>query len=101
MSYDDLLRNNEKYVGDIVHYKGEILQVRHDYQDIYTLRISVTEGDYGWSDPVYANYAGTRVLEDDIVEFWGAVKGVIDYTALFGQVVSIPEVDILILEQSK
>lgn len=30
ISYDDLMRNNENYVGEVVHYRGKIVQVGED-----------------------------------------------------------------------
>ena len=99
VTYDDLFRNNENYVGKIVHYRGEITQVQNNYGDTYTLRISVTRREFGfWTDVIYASYEGSRILEDDIVEFWGLVKGIKDYTAVLGNEISVPEVDILLLE---
>ena len=41
---------------------------------------------------------GTRVLEKDIVRFWGVVRGERTYTAIFGNRVRIPEVDAVAVE---
>ena len=96
VSYDELFRNNERYVGTIVHYRGKVEQVvegRRD--DSYELRVNVTEGDYFWEDTVYLNYSGQRLLENDIIEFVGEVKGLKTYGAVFGQQITIPEIDVL------
>jgi hypothetical protein len=37
-------------------------------------------------------------LEGDIVEFWGKVKGLKEYTAVLGNAITIPEVDASILD---
>jgi len=100
ISYDDLMRNNENHVGEIIYLKGQILQVQKIYGDTYALRIATDKEEFfGYIDDiVYVNYAGPRVLEEDVVEVWGTVKGLKEYTAVLGNVVTIPEVDSLLLE---
>ena len=98
VGYDELLRNNEKYVGKVVYYKGEVNQVSESWGDNYVLRIFVTKNDYFWDDDIYVNYAGERILEDDIVEIWGEVKGIKKYTTVLGAVRSIPEIDALYIK---
>jgi len=102
LNYDELLRNNDKYIGEIVYYRGEVNQVVEGWGGNYTLRIFVTKGEYGlWDDDIWANYQGKRVLEEDIVDIWGKVKGVKKYTTVLGDRRSIPEIDVLHLELVK
>ena len=59
--------------------------------------ISVTNKGYGYyDDNVYVNYYSfgdeTRVLEDDIVTFYGTFKGLKTYTTVRGDSRTIPEV---------
>ena len=100
VSYDDLMRNNENYVGKIVHYKGEIVQSQNVYGDTYVFRVSTKAPDY-FGDTVWVNYAGKRVLEHDIIEFWGKVKGLKEYSAVLGNSITIPEIDASILDVVK
>jgi hypothetical protein len=100
--YDDLFRNNEKHVGKIVRYVGQVLQVQENSclfceNPGYTLRIAVTKGRFdSWSDPVWVDYQGQqRFLEDDIVTLWGTVAGLQKYTAVLGNQVTIPQVTAL------
>jgi hypothetical protein len=97
ISYDDLLRNNENYVGKFVHYTGEVLQAQNTYGDTYVIRVGITKDVFVYTDVVWVNYAGPRVLEGDIIEFWGEVTGIQEYEAVLGNTISIPEVDSLIL----
>lgn len=101
ITYDDLMRNNENYVGQIVHYTGKVLQVQKIDGDSYVMRIAVTEKSFYYDDAIYVNYAGSRILEDDIVEFWGKVVGLKEYAAILGNSVTIPEVDALIVKVVK
>lgn len=103
VEFDDLMRNNEKYVGNILYLEGEIIQARNDYGDTYVLRVSITEEELGfgttyYSDPIYVNYAGPRVLEEDIVGIYGRVVGIKEYTSILGSPIELPEVNSLLLE---
>lgn len=92
--YDSLARNTESYVGQSVYYRGRVEQVAEVNGLKVVLRVSVTQGDYGlWSDVVWVNYEGPRVLENDIVRLTGIVKGRREYTSIFGQSIVIPEID--------
>ena len=55
-------------------------------------------GTIFYDDPIYVNYAGDRILEDDIVGIYGQVKGIKQYTAVLGNAVSVPEINSLLLE---
>lgn len=92
VTYDDLFRNNESYLGELVHYRGQVVQVVEAGGDDYRLRVNVTEGAYFWEDTVFLHYSGARLLEDDIVEFVGEVKGLITYEAVLGNQITIPEI---------
>ena len=76
ISYDDLLRNNERHVGKFVHYKAEVFYVVEDHGNSYELIARITKGEYSWEDEVYLNYSGPRFLQDDIIEFVARIEGV-------------------------
>ena len=40
-------------------------------------------------------FRSTRFLEDDIVEFWGLVKGIKRYTAVLGNEIQVPEIEVI------
>lgn len=103
VNFDDLMRNNENYVGDILYLEGKIIQVQQGYGDTYELRVSITKEELGfgttfYSDPIYVHYAGDRILEEDIVGIYGQVKGIKEYSSIFGQTIVLPEVNSLLLE---
>ena len=95
--YDELFRHNESYVGDIIHVRGEIIQVVEKLFGGYTWRVATSESEFfGYiGDIIWVNYSGPRFLEGDIVDLCGEVKGLRTYTAIFGQQVTIPEIDAL------
>lgn len=97
--YDSLARNTEKYVGELVYYKGQVVQVMEMGGLKVVLRVNVTEQPFGlWDDTIWVNYEGPRVLEDDIVHIWGEVVGRRTYTAVLGNEITIPEITAVILE---
>ena len=98
--YDELFRHNESYVGDIIHVRGEIIQVVEKLFGGYTWRVATSESEFfGYiGDIIWVNDSGSRFLEGDIVDLCGEVKGLRTYTAIFGQQVTIPEIDALHVE---
>ena len=100
ISYDDLMRNNENYIGKIVYYRGKVVQVRESYSNNYVLRVATKQEPYigYFGDVIWINYKGKRLLEDDIIDIWGGVKGLETYRAVLGNEITIPEIDSLHVE---
>ena len=94
VTYEELYRNNETYQGDLVYLKGEVIQVLTEgNSDSYILRVEITPTDYGYDDPVLVHYTGpVRLLDDDIVELVGNVKGLRTYKSVLGGEITIPEI---------
>lgn len=108
IDYDTLARNPDKYKGNNYVFTGEVVQVAEPSGlfsgDTVTLRINVTETVYeyidesSWTDTIYATVeipeGEDRILEDDILTFWGTCDGMYTYTAVLGNSVSVPKIDI-------
>lgn len=98
ISYKDLARNPDAHKGKLVKFKGEVIQVLEASSALYytTYRIDVTKQRYYWTDTVYVVFDGygsnQRILEDDIVTFYGEYKGLYTYQTIFGASVTIPHV---------
>lgn len=96
ISYKELARNPQKYEGQMIKFTGKVFQVQEGtFSNMYM--ISVTNKGYGYyDDNVYVNYYSfgdeTRILEDDIVTFYGEFKGLKTYTTVRGDSRTIPEV---------
>ena len=97
VTYDNLFRNNESYVGDVVYFRGKIIQVQEQLFGGYVWRVATEHNEYvGYiGDILWVNYDGPRFLEGDIIDLCGKVKGLKTYSAIFGQQVTIPEIDAL------
>jgi len=94
VTYEDLFRHNERYVGESVYYRGQVVQVVGLVDEFYAIRVNVTREQVGfWTDDVLITYErgdGVRVLEEDIIEFVGIVSGLHQYEAVLGNQRTIP-----------
>jgi len=95
-SWDELTRNNDNYVGKVVHFRGVVL---HDYptNGIYVMYVIVDEK----RDGLYVVYTGKLALEGDIVEFWGTVQNLIKYRDFLGWGNTDPVIEAAILNVIK
>lgn len=98
-NYKDIYRYAEDYKGKYVKYTGEVIQVMEDTYGaikMYTLRVDVTETDYGYEDTIYVRYFpmenAPRILENDIITIYGELDGLETYTSIMGSSVTIPAV---------
>ena len=93
--YNNLFRNNEEHIGKRVWYQAQVVQVIEKGRDKYELRVDVTRGDYFWENTVFLFYSGSRLLEEDIIEFVGIVEELVTYEAIFGNDVTIPAIRVI------
>ena len=95
ISYEKLARTPDKYEGKNVKFTCKVVQVQEDSSGV-VLRVNVTQGSYGlWDDTVlviYDNDSSKRILEDDIITFYGTSTGIYTYTSVLGAEISIPSV---------
>lgn len=83
----DVERNPDDYTGKYMIVTGKVLQAQ---DNIYRVK----DDDGGtWYIKYSSKNGESRILEDDIVKFYGECKGLKTYTALLGQEVTIPELD--------
>ena len=92
-SYKQLARNPNNYRGQVVTFTGEIIQVI----DHAHFRVNVTYTDYTWTDTVFLTFYNTtnneRLLEGDVITFWGEFQGIKAYTSIMGTNVEIPAIN--------
>ena len=98
LSYDELMRHNENYVGKTVNLRGQVIQVQNVYGDEYVALVnSKCEQFLEFfcnDDPIWINYSNVRILDDDIISYWGDVKGLKKYNSISGAVITVPEIDV-------
>ena len=91
-SYDDLQRNSERYVGSNVKVEGEVLQVTQRDDGTFVLRVAIMDKGYYWTDAVWVEYTGQRVLENDLVTVAGRFEGLTTYQAVLGNAITLPKI---------
>jgi hypothetical protein len=76
--YNDLIRNNEKHIGKVMQYEGEIYSITNLGNNKYELKISIGNYFILPDKPIILNYEGKRVLDGDTVRFNGKLLGLSD-----------------------
>lgn len=101
LPFEDLARNPDNWKGTRLTYTGQVIQVSEpSYGDTVTLRINVTQDEYGWwEDTILATVeipqGNDRILEEDVIVFYGECDGLYTYESVIGSSVSVPKIDIL------
>ncbi|MGN0529284.1 MAG: hypothetical protein ACI4IE_09135 [Eubacterium sp.] len=105
INYKDLARNPDNYKGEKVKFTGEVIQViESSWDNSVEYRIAVSKEDWGYSsdEVVYVTYEmsenESRILEDDIVTFYGEADGLCTYESTMGAQISIPQVNAVVIE---
>lgn len=100
VSYDELARTPDKYDGQLVKFKGEVVQVVESFGKSVVYRVNVTKENNPyidlWTDTVYVEYRmednTPRILEGDIVVLYGESNNTVTYEAVLGNSVTIPAI---------
>lgn len=111
VDFKTLSRNPDKYKGNDYKFEGQIIQVQEGWGDSVDLRINITkeENEYLdeplWTDTIYATVeipdGADKLLEDDVITFWGTCDGDYTYETVMGNNVSLPKIDIKYYELNK
>lgn len=94
VNYTDLFRNSGDYSGQYLKFVGEVVQT--DSSNSYC-RIATTKSQYSesyYEDVVYlapCTTDGTKILEDDLIEFVGVGDGTFSYKTVLGSQMEIPK----------
>ena len=93
--YKTIFRYVEQYKGKDVKFTGKVVQII----DKNSYRVNVTKDRWGYyDDTVYVKFVDLdgntpRILEDDIITFYGTVGDLYTYTTVLGASVTIPSVN--------
>jgi hypothetical protein len=78
VTYDELFRHNEDYIGKIVYKQVKVIQVGDS-------NLLVEIPSTFSTDTMYVEgYKGERLREDDLINLWGRVEGLYTYTTVSG-----------------
>ncbi|HZK85710.1 MAG TPA: zinc ribbon domain-containing protein [Desulfosporosinus sp.] len=102
--YKELARTPYAFTGQDVKYKGQVIQVQESGDEM-ALRVNVTKTSSSYKDTMYVTYTKKsgegRILNDDIVNFWGNSQGLFTYKTVLGAEATIPSVKATIMEVVK
>lgn len=92
--YRQISRYPADYEGKRGYFQGYVQQVIEDGNNVQLL-VNTTEYDWEWDDPIIVWYTRrdvneARILEDDLVELWGELKGLHTYESLLGESITVP-----------
>lgn len=102
VTYDDLLRDSENYIGKIVYFRLGAIQV-NDYGNGEYLIITVPldSNEYPTANPIQVLYKGKRIINGDMIDVWGRMQGVENYITVQGGQQAAPKLDALYIEVVK
>ena len=92
ISYAHLEKNPDRYSGEYVKYRGEILQIMED-GIVTVIRLAVTPTSYGYdfNDVIWVEYIGlTEFVDGDVVTVYGTISGDHSYQSTAGWTITIP-----------
>ena len=88
ITYKQLARTPDDYVGEKVKFKGKVVQVMEGDGETQ-IRLAV-DGNY--DNIIYGAYNSSIVLEDDYITIMGVSGGLLTYTSTMGGDITIPSV---------
>lgn len=94
-AFKDVFRSSENYVGKYAKFTGEVIQVQ-EQSGYFVLRVNVTKNEYDWYEDtilvtLLKNDFEGRILEDDIITFYGQLEELASYESIFGQEITLPQ----------
>lgn len=91
VTYNDIARNPDKYLGEKVVFTGKVLQVLNSSK--YTDLLVEIDGKIMYvSCGYFLNYKGDNILNDDSVTFWGQCLKQSTYKTVLGSNNTVPTV---------
>ncbi|MGG5313113.1 hypothetical protein [Enterococcus sp. DIV2381] len=92
ITYDQLSRNPEEFIGEKVVLSGKIIQVMES--DEYTQYRLAVDSDYDRVAliQISKDQLSTRILEDDLVTIYGESYGLISYDSALSGKITVPSV---------
>ena len=97
IEYKDLMRNADDLVGEKVKLTGEVNQIVYESDSGDTeseYKVAVTKDEFDlYSDDVILYFTrgnSKKIIEDDVITFYGEVSGTESYTSVLGEEITVP-----------
>jgi len=99
ITFNDLARTPDDYIGEKVKFSGKVLQVMEG-NGLNQLRFAV---DSDYDKVIYLEYdtslVSSRILEDDIITIYGVSYGLYTYKSTMGKSITLPVVSVDKIDQ--
>ena len=94
IAYNQLNKDADRYEGDHVVYRGQILQIQEDGDAGGIMLVSVTDEGYGiWDDNIWVDYdSSVPYAEEDVIRVYGTVTGSKSYETQVGGETYVPQI---------
>ncbi|MBQ1250187.1 MAG: toxin regulator [Clostridia bacterium] len=92
ITYDQLARTPDNYIGELVKFRGKVLQVVEGDAEI-NIRLAVNNN---FDNVLFCGYSpdivSSRILENDTITIYGESLGLYSYESTIGAQITIPAV---------
>ena len=96
LPYDEMARNGDNHKGEKLQITGKVIQVMDSDKGFATLRVATRDG----YEAVYLvqipadQWKSHRLLEDDVITFYGEVYGLYSYSSTMGGKITVPAINV-------
>ena len=91
-----MARNGDNHKGEKLQINGKVIQVMDSDEGFATLRVATRDG----YEDVYLvqipadQWKSHRLLEDDVITFYGDVYGLYSYSSTMGGKITVPAINV-------
>ena len=92
LPYDEMARNGDNHKGEKLQINGKVIQVIDTYDGTAQLRVATRDGydDVYYIEIPASQWKTHRLLEDDVITFYGNVYGLLSYDSTMGGKITVP-----------
>ena len=92
LPYDEMARNGDNHKGEKLQINGKVIQVIDSDDGTAQLRVATRDGydDVYYIEIPASQWKTHRLLEDDVITFYGNVYGLLSYDSTMGGKITIP-----------
>lgn len=92
LPYDEMARNGDNHKGEKLQINGKVIQVIDTDDGTAQLRVATRDGydDVYYIEIPASQWKTHRLLEDDVVTFYGNVYGLLSYDSTMGGKITVP-----------
>ena len=92
LPYDEMARNGDNHKGEKLQINGKVIQVMDSDDGTAHLRVATRDGydDVYYIEIPASQWKTHRLLEDDVITFYGNVYGLYSYVSTMGGKITVP-----------